>query len=87
MAGDRRRRGPRIDDGNGANDTADLNRSSSAFETAALAGRRGAGWSAAFGHLPASELDFSDTVEVLYILGVGIDEVADPDGFAKRFLR
>lgn len=76
----------RIDDGNAANGTADLNQRSDAFESAARAGRHGAEWSAAFEYLPATELDFSDTVEVLHIVGVGIDEVADPEGFARRFL-
>ena len=77
----------RIDDGNSANGTADLRQQSDAFETAALNGRHGPSWSVAFNYLPASELDFSDTVEVLHILGIDIDEVADPDDFARRFLR
>lgn len=76
----------RIEDGNDANATADLNRPSDGFEAAALAGPHGAGWAAAFAALPATELDFSDTVEVLHILGVGLDEVADTDDFARRFL-
>lgn len=76
----------RIEDGNDANDTADLNRPSDGFEIAALAGPHGAGWSIAFDALPAADLDFSDTVEVLHILGVGLDEVADTDDFARRFL-
>lgn len=76
----------RIEDGNDANATADLNRPSDGFEAAALAGPHGAGWAAAFAALPAAELDFSDTVEVLHILGVGLDEVADTDDFARRFL-
>lgn len=77
----------RIGDGNDANETADLNQQSEAFEAAALAGRHRGAWSVAFEYLPAAELDFSDTVEVLHIVGVGTDEVADPDGFARRFLR
>lgn len=77
----------RIDDGNSANGTVDLNQQSGAFKDAALAGRHRTSWSAAFEYLPASELDFSDTVEVLHILGVGTDEVADPDDFASRFMR
>ena len=32
------------------------------------------------------DLDFSDTVEVLHILGVGVDSVANPDDFAARFM-
>lgn len=77
----------RIDDGNSANGTADLNQQSGAFKAAALAGPHRTSWSAAFEYLPAAELDFSDTVEVLHILGVGTDEVADPDDFASRFMR
>lgn len=76
----------RIDDGNSANGTADLFQPSSSFEAAALAGPNAAAWAVAFGDLPAAELDFSDTVEVLHILGVGLDQVATPDDFADRFL-
>ncbi len=76
----------RIDDGNSANGTADLHHPSAALVAAALAGPNREQWSAAFDYLPADELDFSDTVEVLHILGVGLDEVADPDDFAARFM-
>ncbi len=76
----------RIADGNGTNDTANLNMESGEFEAAALTGQHASSWSAAFEYLPADNLDFSDTVEVLHILGVGIDEVADPDDFANRFM-
>ncbi len=76
----------RIDDGNSANGTADLFQPSSSFEAAALAGPNAAAWAVAFGDLPAAELDFSDTVAVLHILGIGLDQVATPDDFADRFL-
>lgn len=76
----------RIDDGNEANGTADLNQPSEEFTRAALAGRHGSAWATAFDYYPATELDFSDTVEVLHIVGVDIDEVADPSDFARRFL-
>lgn len=76
----------RIDDGNSANGTADLHRPSSRFEAAARAGRHAEAWAVAFDYLPATRLDFSDTVEVLHILGVTTDVVADPDDFADRFL-
>ena len=76
----------RIDDDNGSNETANLNQPSEAFVARALAGPNSANWSIAFQYLPAEQLDFSDTVEVLHILGVGTDEVADPDDFADRFM-
>lgn len=76
----------RIDDGNSANDTADLNQSSSAFETAALEGPRRSAWSAGFDYHPAADLDFSDTVAVLHILGIGTDRVADTDDFSSLFM-
>lgn len=76
----------RIDDGNSANGTADLYMQSSEFEASALAGQHGQSWVVAFEYLSPDELDFSDTVEVLHILGVGLDEVADPTDFAARFI-
>jgi hypothetical protein len=76
----------RIDDGNQANGSADLNQASEQFTAAAMAGRHGPSWAAAFDYLPAGELDFSDTVEVLHILGITVDVVADPDDFAVSFL-
>ena len=77
----------RIDDGNSENDTADLKRASSVFESAALSGRHAAAWTAAFEFLPAASLDFSDTVTALHILGIDTDEVADPDDFADVAMR
>lgn len=77
----------RIDDGNSANDTADLNQSDDGFRSAALAGSHREAWAAAFDYHPPDQLDFSDTVEVLHILGIGTDEVASPADFADRFLR
>lgn len=76
----------RIEDGNDDNATADLNQQSDGFEAVAEVGRYRRLWSEAFVYLPAAELDFSDTVEVLYVLGVGKDEVANPDDFANRFM-
>lgn len=77
----------RIDDGNSANDTADLTGASAAFESAALAGPHRDGWLVAFDHRPADSLDFSDTVTVLHIIGVGLDDVADVDTFTFNFMR
>lgn len=76
----------RIDDGNQPNDTADLAVTDAGFETAALAGPFAAAWAVAFDAMPASELDFSDTVAVLEIVGVGTGEIADPGDFAARFI-
>ncbi|MEM7338634.1 MAG: hypothetical protein AAF467_08305 [Actinomycetota bacterium] len=77
----------RIDDGNHANGTADLRMRSENFVGAALAGPWAEGWQAAFESLdPAVDLDFSDTVTLLHIIGVGPDRVADPDDFAELFL-
>ena len=75
-----------IDDGNSLNGTAGLNGASDGFETSALAGPHAAGWAVAFQAMSADELDFSDTVTVLHVLGVGIDQVASPADFALRFL-
>lgn len=73
----------RIDDGNNANDTADLNGSSTSFEAAALAGDHRDAWLAAFDFYEASSLDFSDTVTVLHVLGIGVDQVSNADDFAS----
>jgi len=66
-----------IDNGNnGGNRTADLNEKSNVFVNAV---KGMPGWKAAFDYLdPVSKkLDFSDTVELLYILGIGLDQVSD----------
>lgn len=76
----------RIDDGNQENGSADLNQTSDQFTAAAVVGRHGPSWTAAFDYLAADELDFSDTVEVLYILGITVDVVANPDDFAANFI-
>lgn len=76
----------RIADGNRPNESADLRQASDRFVAAALAGANADAWAVAFDHHPARDLDFSDTVEVLHILGIGLDSVADPDDFAARFM-
>ncbi len=76
----------RIDDGNSSNDTANLKGASSDFENAALDGDYSAAWKAAFAYKPASDLDFSDTVGLLHIVGVGTNQVADPADFADYFM-
>ena len=74
-----------IDNGNvGGNGTADLNEKSSGFVSRARSGRYASEWNAAFAYLdPNRKLDFSDTVELLYI----IDDrsVRSVDDFARRY--
>lgn len=79
----------RIDNGNlGGNDTADLNRKSASFVQVALASQWGDLWQAAFAYLsPDSKLDFSDTVEFLWLLDIPLNVVANPDDFAEQYLR
>ncbi len=77
----------RIEDGNFANATADLNQQSQTFVDAVLASQYATAWRAAFTYLsPGSKLDFSDAVELLHIVGVGPDQVRTPDDFAARFI-
>ena len=75
-----------IDDGNFANDTADLRQNSDAFVDAALNGDFADAWEEAFDYRSSNSLDFSDTVELLDIVGVGLNEVSDPTEFAERFI-
>jgi hypothetical protein len=78
----------RIDDGNDQNGTADLNAATSGWEDRALESRWGAAWEAAFAYLdPNTRLDFSDTVELLHIVGIGSDEIVTTNDFADRFFR
>ena len=77
----------RIEDGNFANATADLNTRSASFVAMARAGQHGSAWNAAFEYLnPNTKLDFSDTVELLHILGIGRNRIATVDQFAAEFL-
>ncbi len=77
----------KLADGNHNNDTANLNQKDGQFVTAARASQWGTAWDAAFGYLnPDNRLDFSDTVELLHIVGIDKDEVATPADFADRFL-
>lgn len=77
----------RVQDGNQPNMTADLFQTSAGFKDAATSGPNGDAWSVAFGYRPMSEVDFSDLVEVFYILGIGTDQIADPGDFADFYLR
>ena len=77
----------RIADGNGVNATADLNQKSASFVALARASQHGAAWNAAFQYLnPDNKLDFSDTVELLHILGIGKDRIATVNDFGAVFL-
>ncbi len=76
-----------IDDGNFSNATADLNQKSTSFVSTVLSSQYAVAWQSAFAYLdPNDKLDFSDTVELLHIVGVGTDEVKSPDEFAARFI-
>jgi len=75
-----------IDNGNqGPNGTAKLNQVSSSFVQRARASHLAAAWEAAFDYLnPSRRLDFSDTVELLYI--VDDTETRTVNEFASRYL-
>jgi len=79
----------KIDDGNQSNDTADLNTTNSSvssFVSTALDSKWSNAWEAAFEYYnPEIRLDFSDTVEALHILGIGLDEVANITDFADLY--
>ena len=77
-----------IDDGNsGNNDTADLRMQSRSFVNAALQSTFASAWTAAFDYLDPinTKLDFSDTVELLFI--IGDDDTETVDDFADRYLQ
>ena len=76
-----------IDDGNrGGNGTADLNNRSSSFVATALQSSLAGAWEAAFDYLsPDSKLDFSDTVELLFI--INDTRTRTVDDFADTYLR
>lgn len=76
----------KIDDGNDDNGTGDLFMNSDGFEAATNQSQFSAGWAAAFAQLPADELDFSDTITALYVLGVDKDQVATTEDFQQLFL-
>jgi hypothetical protein len=77
----------------GGNGTADLNTQSSYFVGIARAGRFSSEWNAAFAYLPPDcavrtencKLDFSDTVELLYI--VDDRRIDTVDDFASNYLK
>ncbi len=79
----------RIDDGNNPNGTADLrfeSHNNGSFVSRAQSSRYSAEWTAAFRYLsPSEKLDFSDTVELLHIIGLGTSEIADVNQFGDYF--
>ena len=76
-----------IADGNFANNgTADFSQKSSFFVGIARQSRYSSEWEAAFDYLnPDVKLDFSDTVEILHI--IGDSQTMTVDDFANRYLR
>ncbi|MEM7257892.1 MAG: hypothetical protein AAF404_10935 [Pseudomonadota bacterium] len=82
----------RIEDGNDPNATADLRQDgnsavSNAFVQRVLGSRYKAVWRYAFDYLnPGDKLDFSDTVELLYILNIGTDKISNVTEFELYFL-
>lgn len=75
-----------IEDGNEPNSTADLREFRQSFVDRARASAYSGAWNAAFAYLsPYEKLDFSDTVELLYILGIGTSQIANADDFANSF--
>ncbi len=74
----------KIEDGNGANATADLNQKSNNFLQWASNRNNSNKWDEAFNFLnPDNKLDFSDTVELLHILDIGLDQISSPDTFSN----
>lgn len=79
----------RIDNGNlSNNNTANLNQQSQNFVNIALSSQWSDLWRAAFDYLsPNDKLDFSDTVELLWVLDIPLSQISGPDDFAEMFLR
>ena len=78
-----------IEDGNHPNSTADLrfeSHNNGAFVSRALSSSYSNEWAVAFGYLsPSEKLDFSDAVELLHILGIGTNLIADVNDFGDTF--
>jgi len=79
----------KIDDGNDPNRTADLrfeSHKNGSFVARARTSEFAGAWETAFRYLsPSEKLDFSDTVELLHILGIGTDKVSDINEFGDNF--
>lgn len=78
----------RIEDGNEPNSTADFRGFRQSFVDSALNSQYRGVWNVAFAYLsPSVKLDFSDTVELMYILGMGTSQIANADDFARVFFQ
>ena len=79
----------RIEDGNNPNSTADFrSETPDSFVNTARSTRYAGVWNSAFAYLsPYEKLDFSDSVELMHILGIGTNSIATVEQFADRFMR
>lgn len=79
----------RIEDGNNPNSTADFrSETPDSFVSTARSTRYAGVWNSAFSYLsPYEKLDFSDSVELMHILGIGTGTIATVEQFADRFMR
>jgi len=79
----------KIDDGNNPNATADFrfeSHNNGAFVARAQSSSYSNQWAVAFDYLtPGEKLDFSDTVELMHIVGLGVGEIRDVDEFGDYF--
>jgi len=79
----------KIADGNDPNSTADFrfeSHNNGEFVARAQSSSYSSQWAAAFNYLtPAEKLDFSDTVELMHILGLGTDVIRDVNEFGNYF--
>ena len=77
-----------IGNGNVDNATPDFNQRDAGVEARARSSRYGAEWRYALDKIPAKRrMDFSDTVELLHILGVPKSSVPNVRAFADRYLK
>ena len=78
-----------IRDGNYTNDTSDFNQRNDEFERRALASRYADAWRVAFSKVTDQRRrhDFSDTVELMDILGIPKSAAPDIGAFARRYIR
>ena len=77
-----------IGNGNVDNDTPDFNQRDAGVEARARNSRYGAEWRYALDKIPAARrMDFSDTVELLHILGVPKASLPNVRAFADRYLK
>lgn len=79
----------KIADGNDPNSTADFrfeSHNNGSFVARAQSSRYSSEWAAAFNYLtPGEKLDFSDTVELMHIVGLGTNVIRDVNEFGDYF--